>query len=212
MPDEEIVAGNRLTFIENVEKIKYYHQQAMYRCTCGNTTVVRIDHVNKNTVRSCGCLQKEIVSGRFKTHGFSGTKEHAIWKSIIQRCINPRNASYKNYGQKGITICEEWRNSFEAFFRDMGTKPEKMSIDRIDNTRSYSKDNCKWSTNKEQQNNKSSNRILILNGRSQNLQEWANELGMNHKMLRRRVRLGWTDVAVLTTLKRERHERISNFI
>jgi len=95
---------------------------------------------------------------RNTTHGLTGTIEYHIWEGIKGRCLNANNKDYYNYGERGIKVCLTWQDSFEVFLKDMGLRPSKLhSIDRIDNAKGYSKDNCKWATKKEQSRNKRSN-------------------------------------------------------
>lgn len=115
------------------------------------------------------------------------------------RCYNPNNGKFKNYGARGITICDRWRNSFEGFISDMGFRPSsKHSLDRIDNNGNYEPGNCRWSTNSNQCRNKRNNRVLTLGEKSQCALSWAEEIGMNYGTLIRRKQLGWTDERALT--------------
>lgn len=98
------------------------------------------------------------------THGMKYTSEYNIWASMKARCLNPNNKDYLRYGGKGIKICNEWENSFEQFYKDMGNRPDGYSIDRIDNTKGYYKENCKWSDRHEQQKNKINSRIYFIKG------------------------------------------------
>lgn len=105
-------------------------------------------------VKSCGCLGIEARGDRLRTHGRSKTKSYWLYRAIITRCYNPKSAAYKNYGGRGIVMCDEWKASFEAFYAAMGERPEGLSIDRKNNDGPYSKDNCRWATPLQQANNK----------------------------------------------------------
>lgn len=128
------------------------------------------------------------------------TKEASIWLAMHDRCSNPKNKSFANYGGRGITVCERWSgpDGFLNFLSDMGRKPEGMSIDRIDNSKGYSPGNCKWATRKEQQRNNRNARIVLFRGEERCLAEWAEVLGMPIKTIYKRIHLlGWdTDRAL----------------
>lgn len=88
------------------------------------------------------------------SHGLSGTPTYSTWCGMLQRCYNPNSSAYKWYGAKGITVCKEWREDFVSFFQDMGERPSEMTLDRIDSSKGYFKENCRWTTMLEQQNNR----------------------------------------------------------
>jgi hypothetical protein len=126
---------------------------------------------------------------------------------MLGRCFYPACDRYKNYGGRGITVCPEWL-SFENFYRDMGDRPSpKHSLDRIDVNGHYCKENCRWATPKEQQNNRSNNRVVEFNGEVRTLAGWAEYIGINYHTLCSRIYAGWSEEAALTTpLKEKRIE------
>lgn len=122
------------------------------------------------------------------------------WLSIIQRCCNPNNAEYKNYGARGISVCPEWRSSFDAFILDMGPKPSsRHSVERRDNNGDYEPRNCYWATSAEQANNKRTNVLVTFNGETRSISAWAKKIGISVQTLFARRRYGWTWERILTT-------------
>ena len=115
-------------------------------CDCGNTNVASTCDLRTGNSKSCGCGNKEACS----THGMTGTPEHQAWTGMKQRCTNEKSLAYDNYGGRGIFVCDEWLNSFEKFYEDMGSRTDGMSLDRIDTNDGYYKDNCRWATGSTQ--------------------------------------------------------------
>ena len=118
-------------------------------------------------------------------------RAYTVYHGMRQRCLNPRNSHWKHYGGRGITICDRWLNSFEAFLADMGEPPSGLSIERIDRDGPYSKENCVWANNTRQSRNRSNNRPLTFGGKTQTLAEWAEETGIPYFTLHARLRRGW---------------------
>lgn len=141
-------------------------------CDCGKLTKSSTSNLIHNKHRSCGCYRNEVTSKRRKTHGLRGTTEYYTWASMIFRCFNKNSKFYKYYGGRGITVCEKWRK-FENFLSDMGKKPTGMSLDRIDNNKNYSPENCRWATHLEQMNNRNISLKFTYNGEEKTVAEWA---------------------------------------
>jgi hypothetical protein len=128
------------------------------RCSCGNETVAYGSNLRRGHSRSCGCLKIEVTLTRCTTHGEARhgklTPEYRAWAALINRCENPQNPRFKDYGGRGITVCERWRSSYETFLADMGRRPSpRHSLDRIDNNGHYEPANCRWATASEQRRN-----------------------------------------------------------
>ena len=135
-------------------------------CDCGNKTIAWSGNLNNGHTRSCGCLVKK--------HGMVYTSEYRTWHSLKHRCLNPKSEMYKIYGGRGITICPRWLHSFENFYADMGKKPTTLhTIDRIDNNKGYSPENCRWATWKEQANNRRNRTSVKFNSQTKSVSEWA---------------------------------------
>lgn len=135
-------------------------------------------------------------------HGKTCTRIYRIWCRMKNRCNNKNATQWKWYGGIGIKVCERWNESFEAFFEDMGDCPSNNhSIERMDNTKGYEPDNCRWATTKEQANNRRSNNVISCKGKTQTLQQWAEELGISHSTILMRLKAGWSIERALSTTK-----------
>lgn len=132
-----------------IKKVRY--KFGIFQCKCGNLFESTLSSVRNNQTKTCGCLRKE-NSGK-RTHGFSRTRIYNIWKTMIQRCTNKRNIHYKNYGARGISVCERWL-SFPNFEEDMNKEADNnLSIDRINVNGNYEPSNCRWATSSTQSKN-----------------------------------------------------------
>lgn len=162
------------------------------KCICGKIMIRQYWSAIKN--RSCGCLTQQTLRERFSVHGLSKTNTYTIWYGMIRRCCDQKHKDYKSYGLRGISVSVEWRNSFETFFRDMGERPKGLSLDRIDPTGDYSKENCRWATSKEQSRNKRCNKILTIDGISKTASEWSEADGAaRYATIIWRSSRGWDD-------------------
>jgi len=138
------------------------------RCDCGTEREVGRYLLTSGRSKSCGCLQKEVakegVIQRCTTHGHTGSKTYNSWAGMVQRCTNPNSTKYADYGGRGITVCERWKNSFGDFLADMGERPNGLSIERVDNDKGYSPENCVWADNFAQaRNTRRTSRITVIN-------------------------------------------------
>jgi len=134
------------------------------KCECGNFCCVVRCNLIQNHTNSCGCFAIENSIKIFTTHGKSYSKAYFHWTDMKTRCTNKKNKGYKNYGGRGITICERWLNSFENFLEDMGYPENEMSLERIDNKKGYFKENCKWIPKNQQAKNRHVNHYIKYKG------------------------------------------------
>ena len=175
---------------------KNYHHESMWlcECICGNTKVVLTGQLMAGNVKSCGCLQKERNLIRRKTHGKTNTRLFHIWQGMKQRCFDVNSTDYRNYGGRGITVCEEWASDFQSFYNWAMSNgyTDSLTIDRINNNLNYSPENCRWATYKMQANNKRNNVLLEFKGKIHTLTEWVSITGIKESTIRERLKRGWT--------------------
>lgn len=167
------------------------------RCDCGNYTYVRTSNLKRGLVKSCGCLQQR---GN-PVHNLSNSRLYRIRAKIIRRCFCEDDPAYPRYGGRGITMCQEWRDSVESFVNwayENGYRDD-LTIDRIDNNGNYTPENCRWATSVEQANNTRRNRVFTYNGKTQNLKQWCDELGLNYSRIHSRLTRGWDFEKAITT-------------
>lgn len=173
--------------------------KALCRCECGTVREVSRGSLSAGKTVSCGCYRAENNVKISTTHGKSKTKIYRVWASMVERCENPASQDYKNYGGRGITVCCEWRRSFEAFYMDMGDSPfNGASLDRIDVNGHYNKDNCRWATPSKQAKNRRGAMYLTYKGETLHVSEWAEKTGVSLSALKTRKLRGWSDVDALT--------------
>lgn len=162
-----------------------------FRCDCGNTISARGSAVTHGTKRHCGCRLSEVRSSQAKRHGAAvggrPTPEYRAWVNMKYRCDNPRGPSYANYGARGIDVCARWRASFEAFHEDMGPRPPGTSLDRINTNGNYEPGNCRWATPRQQSSNTRANVVVVHDGQSMVLMDFAKLVGVSYSNLHGRM-------------------------
>lgn len=200
----------RWTVIKEVGRNKSGGATWLCVCDCGAERVLDGRSLREGTSKSCGCIQKDpdyVFPKPNLTHGGRNERLYQVWRGMIDRCHNSKSKYYKYYGERGITVCDEWRYdyaSFRSWAFENGYNPDakkyECTIDRIDNDKGYFPDNCAWRNQTEQSNNRSNNHILTFNGESLSISEWARKIGIRKDTLRRRiVNYGWTIERALTT-------------
>ncbi len=195
-----VVANASPYFTPNGRKV----YRVKCKCLCGKQVIVMIPNLMNGSTKSCGCYRAEHEL-RF-THRMSKTRQYKIWNQMLVRCYNSNNRSYKFYGARGIKVCNKWKH-FEGFWKDMGNGySDKLQIDRRNNNNGYFKKNCHWVTPKEQQNNRTNNKILILNGVSRTLMQWSELLKIHRGTIQSRLMRGWsTEKALITPIRKKEH-------
>ncbi len=165
------------------------------KCDCGSIKDIATASLKASKVRSCGCLQRKAVT----KHGYSRSSEYHNYHTMINRCYNSSADNYEDYGGRGIKVCERWLESFTNFLYDMGHRPDGMTIDRLNSNGNYEPYNCKWSTPKEQSNNKTNNRFITFDGVTLTIAQWSERLGYNYNVIYYRLENGWSVEKTLTT-------------
>lgn len=199
------IAGQRFGRLVALGPVGYQHTSISWlcQCDCGKQTAVITRNLRNGNTKSCGCRRIDILVGANTIHSMSKTKIFHIWRSMIQRCCNPKVRSYPDYGGRGIKVCPEWQDSFKEFYDHVSNLPsygEKgYTLDRIFNDGDYEPGNVKWSTTAEQHRNTRHNRLLTLNDKTQCVADWAVELKMSMTTLASRIKKGWGVERALTT-------------
>lgn len=166
---------------------------AACRCGCGKIVDVDVKRLLSGRSTRCkDCAKKSPERVTNLKHGRSGSVEYDAWRAMRYRCGNPSCWNFPDYGGRGITVCKEWDESFEAFLADMGPRPDGWSLDRINNDQGYYPRNCRWASKKEQQRNRRVTKTVSWQGKDRTLSELEAEFGLPRSVLSLRLGLGWT--------------------
>ena len=199
----------RLTVIAKAGRTQDRKTLVSCQCECGSQIVATLRNLRNGNTKSCGCLANESRAKTSKSnaiHGMYNTAEYHAWEAMIQRCRNPAVKSWKNYGGRGITVCDRW-SDFVNFYADMGARPIGCSLDRIDNEGPYTPDNCRWATWETQNRNTRASVFVTINGEKAHIIEWAERYNISIWTIRHRLRAGWEpEKAVTTASLRKRRE------
>lgn len=194
------------------------HSLYLCKCSCGNEKIVDYCNLYRGNTKSCGCYSMELrksrsgVNANNYKNGIYGKRLRAIYSSMKQRCFNPNNPTYKNYGERGITVCPEWLgedgfSNFGKWAYENGYNPKakrgECTLDRIDNNENYCPENCRWADSKTQSRNKRDNVLIEYNGELKTIMQWCEELNIKHSTLRNRIKRGWTPEMAITRPVRE---------
>jgi hypothetical protein len=173
-------------------------------CDCGARSTPSGRNLKSGNTQSCGCIARERAAALNLTHGhakgYRPTPELKTWQMIKARCHTPTASGYHKYGARGIKVCDRWREDFSAFLTDMGPRPSPLhSIDRLDNSKGYSPDNCRWATASEQAYNRRTAHFLTINGERMHLEDAAKLSPVGVSAVLRRLQKGWSDEAAVFT-------------
>ncbi len=204
MANVKDMTGKTFGRLKVMEKVPHEPCERIYwkcECSCGVTKDVSGTSLRSGHTKSCGCLSADKVVARNTTHGMAKTPLNNVYHAMKARCLNKNVKAYKNYGGRGITVCDRWLESFSNFYADMGDRPTgKHTLERIDNSKGYSKDNCEWRTSVAQCNNKRNNVLLTLGNITDTIANWSRITGINYGTLRSRVRTsGWSHERAICT-------------
>lgn len=183
----------RLTVIGIDESKNTRKTYWLCQCDCGKITSTRSDRLISERVKSCGCYKSEqdaIRVSKNHTHKQSGTRLYGIWMGMKGRCYNPNDPVYKNWGGRGIEVCDEWRNDFACFYKwavENGYK-EDLTIDRINNDGNYTPKNCRWASPKQQARNRRSNINITIGNTTKTLTEWCELFDLPYKTVNARYK------------------------
>lgn len=181
------------------------------RCECGNESDVWKSNLRSGKTLSCGCLISEATTKRNTTHNGTKTRLYSVWNNMLRRCYEEKNNRYHRYGGRGINVCDEW-HEFSAFREwmlsqgyDEKSEYGKQTLDRIDNDGNYEPSNCRLTSIKEQNSNRSTRHLLTYNGETHSITEWNTIMGYSDGVIDNRIRKGWSaDRAISTPQKRKR--------
>ena len=184
------LTGQRFGMLTVIERAGHKRKRVAWRCRCdsGKEVIVCALDLRNGDTKSCGCMKGSWIAESKLKHGMSGSRLYHVWAGMKDRCLNEKDVSYKNYGGRGIKLCNEWMD-FETFqkWALANGYSDKLTIDRIDVNGNYCPENCRWATWKEQANNKRNNHFIEFDGRRQTLSQWAKEIGIDCTSLLERL-------------------------
>jgi len=192
-----------LTVLSKSDKTRGKRNRIAWKCLCecGKEVLVVGEQLRYGVTKSCGCLKRKIAKDNHTKHGFANKERlYTIWRHIRGRCSDKNDKRYKNYGGRGITVCDEWLNSYLSF-RNWAMENgynDNLTIDRIDVNGNYEPSNCRWATQKEQANNMTTNHLLELNGEIMNIKQWSERIGIKYMTILYRLKKGWSIKDALT--------------
>src|SRR4030067_1015352 len=179
-------------FLKVLQRMYYDPKKHSYelvcQCECGEIIKVSMSNLTNGHTKSCGCKKNQLCAKAQLVHGESRSKLHGVWNSMLQRCNNPNTEAYKNYGGRGIRVCEEWKE-YENFrsWSLSNEYNETLTLDRRHVNKDYCPENCRWVDWETQQNNRRNNKLIHYKGKAQTLRQWSKDLCMDYEILRKRI-------------------------
>lgn len=191
----------RLTVLTRAQDAR----EAMWlcRCECGAETVAQGSGLRSGKRVSCGCTKGDARA----THRLSADPIYKVWSGMMSRCYDSRAAGFKNYGGRGISVCDAWRESPAQVLADMGPRPPGMTMERKDSNGDYSPTNCIWASHATQARNRRTNRRITINGETLCLMDWCARFGLHYSTAATRLRSGMSPELAVTTPTDTRYSR-----
>lgn len=166
------------------------------KCSCKKVKIILGARLISGNTKSCGCLRFKHGKSKYGPFAEKYKKEYVAWQSLRQRCDNPKDVQYKDYGRRGIHYCKKW-NSFKEFFKDLGKSPSGYYLDRIDNSKGYTKKNCRWCSPQDSGNNRRSCRYFTYKSKKMSAKNWSRKLGIIYSTIIQRYKRGWSVEQIL---------------
>lgn len=184
-----------LTVLSHFKKGKYNANYFCCQCECGRISEIRVNHFFSDNQTTCGRFHKKYENS------IIGTKIYNTWNKMISRCYNPKNKKYYRYGERGISVCKEWKNDYNSFYSWCINNGYRigLTLDRINNNGNYEPSNCRWATRKQQQRNMCRNKIVTYKNETHCLSEWCEILSLNYSAISSRLLRGWSIERVFET-------------
>lgn len=193
----------RLSVLGPIDRDKFSNIIWLCLCDCGKYSHSIRGSLISGSSESCGCLQSELVSSRFTTHGLTSHPLYFVWKDILKRCLNPLSKPYPRYGGRGISVFPDWINSLEKFISYASSLPDygmpNLTLDRTDNDGNYEPENLRWVTRTKQARNTRRNHLLTYKNETKCIAEWAEILGISTDVISKRLKSGWSVEKTLST-------------